>query len=61
MSKRKFKPYVLENIEILSAGSEGKAIAKHEGQVIFVDFAVPGDVVDASGKKKPGVVGVQKL
>jgi len=46
LSKRKFKPYVLENIEILSAGSEGKAIAKHEGQVIFVDFAVPGDVVD---------------
>jgi hypothetical protein len=24
-------------------------------------YAVPGDVVDASGKKKPGVVGVQKL
>lgn len=46
MSKRKFKPYVLENIEIVSAGSEGKAIARHEGQVIFVDFAVPGDVVD---------------
>lgn len=46
LSKRKFKPYVLENIEIISAGSEGKAIAKHEGQVIFVDFAVPGDIVD---------------
>ncbi|MES2381388.1 MAG: 23S rRNA (uracil(1939)-C(5))-methyltransferase RlmD [Bacteroidota bacterium] len=46
MGKRKFKPYVLENIEIVSAGSEGKAIARHEGQVIFVDFAVPGDVVD---------------
>jgi hypothetical protein len=24
-------------------------------------YAVPGDVVDSSGKKKPGVVGVQKL
>ena len=54
MSKRKFKPYVLENIEIISAGSEGKAIAKHEGQVIFVDFAVPGDIVDlyVHNKKK---------
>ncbi len=24
-------------------------------------YAVPGDVVDSSGKKKPGVVGLQKL
>jgi hypothetical protein len=24
-------------------------------------YAVPGDIVDSSGKKKPGVVGLQKL
>ncbi len=46
MRKQKFKPYTLQTIEIASAGSEGKAIARHEGQVIFVDFAVPGDIVD---------------
>lgn len=46
MAKRRFTPYIIENIPIESAGGEGKAVTRHEGQVIFVDFAVPGDVVD---------------
>lgn len=37
---------VIENITILDAGSEGKAIAKIGELVIFVPFVVPGDVVD---------------
>jgi 23S rRNA (uracil1939-C5)-methyltransferase len=37
---------VFEYIEILDAGSEGKAIAKIGELVIFVPFVVPGDVVD---------------
>jgi 23S rRNA (uracil1939-C5)-methyltransferase len=37
---------IFENIEILDAGSEGKAIAKIGDLVIFVPFVVPGDVVD---------------
>jgi 23S rRNA (uracil1939-C5)-methyltransferase len=37
---------VFEHIEILDAGSEGKAIAKVGELVIFVPFVVPGDVVD---------------
>ncbi len=37
---------IFENIEILDAGSEGKAIAKIGELVIFVPFVVPGDVVD---------------
>jgi 23S rRNA (uracil1939-C5)-methyltransferase len=37
---------VFENVEILDAGSEGKAIAKIGELVIFVPFVVPGDVVD---------------
>jgi len=37
---------VFENITILDAGSEGKAIAKIGELVIFVPFVVPGDVVD---------------
>lgn len=44
--RRKFKPYVIENIEIIDAGSEGKAVGKFEGQAVFVPFGVPGDVVD---------------
>ena len=37
---------IFENVEILDAGSEGKAIARVNNQVIFVPFVVPGDLVD---------------
>ena len=38
---------ILENLVIESVAAEGKAIAHTpEGQVVFVGFAVPGDVVD---------------
>jgi 23S rRNA (uracil1939-C5)-methyltransferase len=41
------KPEVIfENVEILDAGSEGKAVARVGDMVIFVPFVVPGDVVD---------------
>ncbi|MCD8312788.1 MAG: 23S rRNA (uracil(1939)-C(5))-methyltransferase RlmD [Bacteroidales bacterium] len=43
---RKKKDIVLENIEIESVAAEGKALAKVDGQVVFVEFAVPGDIVD---------------
>ena len=38
---------ILENLVIESVAAEGKAIAHTpEGQVVFVGFAVPGDVVN---------------
>ena len=38
---------ILENLTIESVAAEGKAIAHTpEGQVVFVGFAVPGDIVD---------------
>jgi 23S rRNA (uracil1939-C5)-methyltransferase len=43
---------VFENVTILDAGSEGKAIAKTGELVIFVPFVVPGDVVDIQLVKK---------
>lgn len=49
------KPYpLLENITILDVGAEGKAIARFNEQVVFVPYAVPGDIVDIQvvGKKK---------
>lgn len=46
------KPFIIENLEIIDAGSEGKAIGKHEGLTVFVPFAVPGDVVDVQVFKK---------
>ena len=37
---------LLEKIEIIDAGSEGNAVARHGDMVVFVPFGVPGDVVD---------------
>lgn len=47
-------PKIYENIEIVAAGSEGKSIARVNGKVLFVDYAVPGDIVTARvySKKK---------
>lgn len=50
---RKKKPLpLLEDITITGVAAEGKAIAKYNDLVIFVPFAVPGDVVDLQVKKK---------
>jgi len=43
---------IIENLEILSVGAKGKSIAKHEGKVILVKDAVPGDVVDVKVIRK---------
>ncbi len=49
------KNIVLENITIDSVAAEGKCVARHEGQVIFVEKVVPGDVVDLQVfRKKKG-------
>ncbi|MEO8588897.1 MAG: 23S rRNA (uracil(1939)-C(5))-methyltransferase RlmD [Flavobacteriales bacterium] len=53
MRRTKFKePIIWEDLLITSAGAQGKAIAKHEGMVVFVTGAVPGDVVDVRVFKK---------
>lgn len=39
-------PFIIENVEILDAGAEGKAIARYNDMVVFVPFVVPGDVCD---------------
>ncbi|HQW06522.1 MAG TPA: 23S rRNA (uracil(1939)-C(5))-methyltransferase RlmD [Flavobacteriales bacterium] len=50
---QKFKePILWENLSITGAGAQGKAIAKHDGLVVFVTGAVPGDVVDVRVTKK---------
>ena len=45
MSKKK-QNIVLNNVEIIDIAAEGKAIAKVDGKVIFVPYAIPGSVVD---------------
>ena len=41
----KRKNIVLENITVTDLAAEGKAIARAEGKVIFIDGAIPGDIV----------------
>ena len=45
MSIGKLYGKLIENVSIEGAGSEGLSIARVNGQVIFVKFGVPGDVV----------------
>jgi len=44
--RRKKENPLLQNITIEDVAAEGKAIARHNDMVVFVPFAVPGDVVD---------------
>ncbi|MDO5442658.1 MAG: 23S rRNA (uracil(1939)-C(5))-methyltransferase RlmD [Bacteroidia bacterium] len=49
---RKRLDLVLEDVVIESVAAEGKALAHVDGVVVFVEFAVPGDVVDIRVTKK---------
>ena len=42
----KLKKITLENLPITGYAAEGKALARVEGKVIFIEGAVPGDVAD---------------
>lgn len=43
--KYKYRDQIFENVEILDASSEGNSVAKVNDLVIFVKYAVPGDIV----------------
>lgn len=47
-----FKRYIIEDLEIISAGAEGKAVGKVDGLTVFVPYAVPGDIVDVEVYKR---------
>jgi 23S rRNA (uracil1939-C5)-methyltransferase len=50
---RKKKNIVLERIRVEDYAAEGKSLARVDGKVIFIETAVPGDVVDVRlGKNK---------
>ena len=44
--KRKKKNIILEKILVEDYAAEGKSLARVDGKVIFIENAVPGDVVD---------------
>ena len=49
---RSRKPRIIEQVTMTGTADKGKAVGRHEGKVIFVDGAVPGDVVDVLIQKK---------
>lgn len=50
---RKRKRIVLEALEVTDAGAKGKAIGHApDGRVVFIDNAIPGDVIDAQTYQK---------
>ena len=48
---RKRKP-LFEQVEILDVAAEGKALAKIDEKILFVQNAIPGDIVDVQVNKK---------
>ena len=52
IKKKKKSLPVLENITITDYAAEGKALARVNELVVFVPFAVPGDVVDLQVRRK---------
>jgi len=52
MSRRNNKPF-FDQVEVIDAGAKGKGVAKApDGRVIFVPYAVPGDVIAVQVLKK---------
>lgn len=52
MGKSRNKKPLLLNIEITDVAAEGKALARVDERVVFVNGAVPGDVVDVQVTRK---------
>jgi 23S rRNA (uracil1939-C5)-methyltransferase len=42
----KKKKFILQDVAVLDYAAEGKALARQDGKVIFIEGAVPGDIVD---------------
>lgn len=50
--RRKKLDLILENVKIEAVAAEGKSLAHVDGTVVFVEFAVPGDIVNVKVTKK---------
>ena len=51
--RKKKQPTILQDVTVQDYAAEGKSLAKIDGKVIFIEKAVPGDVVDVQlGKSK---------
>jgi len=46
MSRKRNSPRLLQQVTIQDYAAEGKSVSRVEGKVIFIEGAVPGDIVD---------------
>ncbi|MBQ3174220.1 MAG: 23S rRNA (uracil(1939)-C(5))-methyltransferase RlmD [Alistipes sp.] len=51
MGKRRKDYPLIEGLHITTLAAEGKAMGKHDNQVVFVPMTIPGDVVDEQIRK----------
>jgi 23S rRNA (uracil1939-C5)-methyltransferase len=51
VSKKK-QNIILNNVEIIDIAAEGKAVARTDGKVVFVPYAIPGSIVDVQIVRK---------
>lgn len=49
--RKKNKNFSIQGLLVEQMASEGKALARHEGKVVFIDYAVPGDIVTVQTEK----------
>jgi 23S rRNA (uracil1939-C5)-methyltransferase len=52
MGRKKRKPFLLKEILITDTAFKGKSVAKYDGNVIFINGGVPGDLCDITVYKK---------
>ena len=52
MSRQKDKLIIIENVRITDVAAEGKSLTRINDKVLFVPYAVPGDVVDVRITRK---------
>jgi 23S rRNA (uracil1939-C5)-methyltransferase len=50
--RKKSEPVIITDLEVTDVTAEGKAVARHDGLVYFVEHAVPGDRVDVLVRRK---------
>ena len=52
MPKKKKEILTIKRLNILEAGSEGVCIGRYQGQVVFIPYVVPGDIIEAQVIRK---------